>query len=270
MSSWVRPYRPIRRFPPSFEIPAVPSTSNIIVTPEIVPIIEKYIPLNNDDFKYRLERFNLLDKIITFIIPTIGRNTLSTAIHSLFSQNTNIWKAIIIFDGIEETSLNITELLRDDRILFISISKTGILETGAHGAAGAVRNIGFEYINTPWVGFLDDDDTLTTDYCQCLLQEISITPKADVISFKMYDNENIIPPINYNKITSGMIGISFCFKTELFKEGFKFKQSGLEDYALLKDFEKANKKIVLSPFICYCVRNSKQFKIKITERYIIN
>jgi glycosyltransferase involved in cell wall biosynthesis len=287
MSSWIRTYRPQRRFHPSFEIPVVSSTSIPIITPEklisepepepepepilaTVPVVEKGTPIYLDDFKYRLERFNSLNKVITFIVPTIGRNTLSNAIHSLFNQNTDIWKAVIVFDGINDIDLSIKELLNDDRILYISVTKTGIVDTGTHGAAGAVRNIGMEYINTPWIGFLDDDDTLTSNYCEKLLQEVRITPKADIISFKMYDNDKIIPPLNYNKITSGMIGISFCFKAELLNEGFKFKQSGLEDFTLLRDFEDAHKKIVLSPFICYCVRNSKQFKVKSTKRYVIN
>lgn len=38
---------------------------------------------------------------ITFIIPTIGRETLGLSISSLLKQDTQNWKAIIVFDGIE-------------------------------------------------------------------------------------------------------------------------------------------------------------------------
>ena len=39
--------------------------------------------------------------MITFIIPTIGRNTLTRTVISLLQQTNKNWKAIIIFDGIK-------------------------------------------------------------------------------------------------------------------------------------------------------------------------
>ena len=39
---------------------------------------------------------------ITFIIPTIGRDTLSNTIKSLEEQTNQNWNAIIIFDGIKK------------------------------------------------------------------------------------------------------------------------------------------------------------------------
>lgn len=272
MSSWVSSYRPKKRI--ILPLSGIPVLSSNIYSADdkVIPssITDTYISINTDDLHSRLERFNHLAKLITFIIPTIGRDTLPNAIQSLFSQTINDWKAIIVFDGINEINSNLKSLLNDDRILYLTIEKTGSVGTGVHGTAGSVRNIGMEYVNTPWIGFLDDDDKLTPDYCKCLLYEINITPKVDVISFKMYDKDNIIPPVGYNMIIPGMIGISFCFKSYLFREGFKFKQSGVEDYTLLKDFENAKLKIVLSPFVCYIVRNSNKIIIPSTGRYIIN
>lgn len=264
MSSWINSYRPKRQI--------IPSLSDIITNNKVISSsnIDTYIPIVMDDIHYRLKRFNNLSKLITFIIPTICRNTLSTAIQSLFDQSINDWKAIVVFDGINEIDSHLKSLLDDDRILYLSIEKTGSNTIGIHGTAGSVRNIGMNYVDTPWIGFLDDDDKLTPDYCKCLLYEIYNTPTAEVISFKMYDNNNIIPPIDYSSITPGFIGISFSFKSDLFKKGFKFKQSDIEDYTLLKDFESANIKIVLSPFICYIVRNSNKINISSTNRYIIN
>lgn len=40
------------------------------------------------------------EAIVTFIIPTIGRDTLSKTIDSLINQTNPNWKAIIVFDGI--------------------------------------------------------------------------------------------------------------------------------------------------------------------------
>lgn len=39
---------------------------------------------------------------ITFIIPSINRETLSRTIDSLFKQSNPNWKAIIIFDGVKK------------------------------------------------------------------------------------------------------------------------------------------------------------------------
>jgi hypothetical protein len=48
----------------------------------------------------------MVDNIfITFIIPTIGRKTLSNAIKSLLEQDDNNWNAIIIFDGVMNIEL---------------------------------------------------------------------------------------------------------------------------------------------------------------------
>ena len=42
-----------------------------------------------------------MSQSITFIIPTIGRNTLEKAIQSIENQSINEWKIIVIFDGIK-------------------------------------------------------------------------------------------------------------------------------------------------------------------------
>lgn len=62
--------------------------------------------------------------IVTFIIPTIGRASLKTALNSLYNQSIPNWKAIVIFDGIES---NIVP--NDSRIKIITTgNKLGISE----------------------------------------------------------------------------------------------------------------------------------------------
>ena len=39
---------------------------------------------------------------VTFIIPTIGRNTLQRSIDCLLEQTIQTWKAIVIFDEIKK------------------------------------------------------------------------------------------------------------------------------------------------------------------------
>jgi len=211
----------------------------------------------------------VLDDLITFIIPSINRNTLYRALISLKNQIISNWRAIIIFDGCIPTDTNLIELLSYDRFLYINVDKTGILKDKIHGAAGFVRNIGMSLVKTPWIGFLDDDDYLLPNYTQCLIKEIETTPLVDVVVFRMSDNNRILPPDYSTDIEFGYIGISFCYKTDLFNKGYKFTQSEKEDFDLINNIKNAHNKIVISPFITYIVRDSSVL-YNTFKRVIIN
>ena len=88
---------------------------------------------------------------VTFIIPTIGRNTLQRSIDCLLEQTIQTWKAIVIFDEIEPTIES-----SDERIKIMTCEKKGVGKNGA----GNVRNYAIQYVDTEWIAFLDDDDTL--------------------------------------------------------------------------------------------------------------
>ena len=75
--------------------------------------------------------------LVTFIIPTIGRNTLRNSIKSLLNQTETNWKAIIIFDGIKCNIKN-----NDERIKIIEIDKMGCGKNNA----GNVRNHGMSLV----------------------------------------------------------------------------------------------------------------------------
>ena len=94
--------------------------------------------------------------MITFIIPTIGRNTLINTIKSLQNQTNMNWNAIIIFDGIKSNLKHINY----PNINIIEIEKKG----QSINSAGNVRNEGIKLVKTPWVGFVDDDDILMNNY----------------------------------------------------------------------------------------------------------
>lgn len=207
--------------------------------------------------------------LITFIIPSINRDTLIRTITSLKKQKIDNWRAIIIFDGCKPYSPSLLELLSDKHFLYFTIQKMGVIKNILHGSAGFVRNVGMHIVNTPWIGFIDDDDTIMPNYTEKLIEEILITPRADVISFRMIDNGNIYLPANLNNIIINHIGISFSFKTTLFLNGFSFQQSETEDFTLLNIFKNNNKKIVISPYITYCVRDSIHTG-SVLNRIIIN
>lgn len=100
---------------------------------------------------------------VTFIIPTIGRDTLLNSINSLLNQTIEDWKAIILFDGIKKTIS-----ISDKRIKIIEIQKMG----QNINSAGNIRNYGMSMVNTEWIGFLDDDDIIADDYLECFYKEL--------------------------------------------------------------------------------------------------
>jgi glycosyltransferase involved in cell wall biosynthesis len=91
--------------------------------------------------------------MITFIIPTINRHTLSRTIDCLINQTNPNWKAIVVFDGVK------CEKYLDPRIKSLSIEKMG-----KQNFAGLVRNQAINMVDTEWIGFVDDDDTISYDY----------------------------------------------------------------------------------------------------------
>lgn len=183
------------------------------------------------------------NSLITFIIPSIGRPTLSRTLQSLLNQKESNWKAIVMFDGIEPTLQS-----PDKRITIIRMEKIGILNH-----AGRVRNEAIRHATTEWIGFVDDDDTLTPDYMTHFKNHIKENP--EVIIFRMKSGNQILPDIGLSSFYMNDVGISFCMKRVLCTE-FPFEPSSTEDFNLLDRLRSANKKIIISSHITYCVRDS--------------
>ena len=260
MSSWLKAARPrkiMHNNTHQTPTPNIETNTNSAYTEHLSYELLQHI--SSYDIPSKIKKFSNEHSgaFITFVIPSINRETLYETLLSLQKQTIYNWKAIIIFDGCEPTDKNLLELLSNDHFLYFSINKLGLIKDLTHGAAGFVRNIAMNLVTTPWIGFLDDDDFLLPTYTSSLLEEIRITPSADVVLFRMVDKDQIIPPKYINNIVRDYVGISFCYKTALFREGFQFGQSEKEDFDLLNSIKNARKKIVLSPFITYLVRDSK-------------
>ena len=112
---------------------------------------------------------------ITFIIPTIGRNSLKNSILSIQNQTNSNWKIIVVFDGIQST------VEENEKMKTICIDKTGIDHPGQHGRAGKVRNAAFDYVSTELIAFLDDDDIITPDYVEFTTNEFHNNPCVDIV-----------------------------------------------------------------------------------------
>jgi cellulose synthase/poly-beta-1,6-N-acetylglucosamine synthase-like glycosyltransferase len=207
---------------------------------------------------------NIMNTFITFIIPTIGRESLLDSIDSLINQNDNNWNAIILFDGIK----NKFEI-KDARITIIELeSRKGIIDKKNN--AGIVRNIGFTYVkDSEWIGFLDDDDILSYDYISKLKEEIKINNHIEVCIFRMaYENKCILPSLNDRNIIRNRVGISFAIKKYI-SENNKFQNSPFEDYIFLKGLQNKKYKIIISSYTTYFVR-TVPFKCNIYPKILLN
>jgi glycosyltransferase involved in cell wall biosynthesis len=199
--------------------------------------------------------------MITFIIPTIGRSTLLRTLDSLYAQTDGRWRAIIIFDGVPSSRVFSGDSLDslDRRVQVLEIEKSGV-----HiNSAGLVRNAGIRSCLTEWVGFVDDDDTLSSRYVETFYSEVESYPKVEVLLFRMYvENPSylnpdcfILPKLNTADFYWRKTGISFALRTSIFLDrGVWFEPSEEEDYLFLDGLRRRGFHIMISPYIRYFVR----------------
>jgi glycosyltransferase involved in cell wall biosynthesis len=204
---------------------------------------------------------NTDNNIITFIIPTIGRETLKNTLISLQNQTIENWNAIIIFDGCNQNINNI-----DDRIKIVSCNKLG----SNINNAGLVRNYGIGLANTKWVAFLDDDDVIDENYLEKFYEELELNNGFDVLIFRMNLCGRVIPSVYTDNFYINDVGISFVVKKEIFDKGIKFIPNGAEDFLLLNQIRKKNYKMIISPYVMYYVENSIHDSSIIGNRVFIN
>ena len=188
---------------------------------------------------------------LTFIIPTIGRQSLKDAVDSILSQTCQEWKIIIIFDGIEP-NIDIT----DDRIQIVSKPPDDIK---IH-KAGSVRNYGIPFATTEWVAFLDDDDIIKPEYVEFFLKDIA-NYDNDLIIYRLIEfhkDRGIVlthPFLNANNFYLSNVGISFVAKKAIFDAGIFFQNGVEEDYHLLDTVRQNKYKMMISPEILYLVQH---------------
>lgn len=209
--------------------------------------------------------------MITFIIPSIGRESLFYSIESLINQTVAEWQAIIILDGITANTLNIDtlNLLEDERFEVHEIEKIG----ANINQAAKVRNYGMSVVNddTKWIAFLDDDDTIARDYIEIFNTELLAYSECDVYIYRMINNEHrIIPKLTSMNFQVCDVGISFIIKRDIYIKGLEFESDGAEDYLYLNKIRKAGYKIIISPYVKYFVRNFEYDVTEIGKRGLIN
>lgn len=202
--------------------------------------------------------------MINFIVPSVGRSTLKNTLESLIDQTNPNWECWVGFDGLTEDQIDKSILVYDDRIHYLYLKdrigtftyNAGV--NGNTGSGGKVRNYLIDQINNDyeWVGFVDDDDTLKSDYIERLIEEKK-TETFDCCIFRMINGETIIPPPGMNQVIQNYVGISFCVNKKFMKENnIKFQNSTHEDFSILEIINNVGGEIYMSEYITYNVRGT--------------
>lgn len=210
--------------------------------------------------------------MIDFVIPSMGRSTLIKTLSSiqnqqfLFGKDQN-WNVYVGFDGLEEGDVDPRIKIENKKFKYFYFKdKVGRVGEYGIGNAGLVRNeiISKLESSNEWIGFVDDDDTISPYYIDSLSIEVEKSQSfesskpIDVVIFRMrtdMSSKNIIPPLGLDQLVEDKVGISFCVnKKFLRKSGVKFINDIREDYKFLMSLKEAGANIVFSPYIVYNVR----------------
>lgn len=184
-------------------------------------------------------------KGITFVIPSINRPTIHRAIDSLIRQSNPNWECVIVYDGVDGPSFN------DERIRCLKVEKIGTRDD-VHGMAGLVRNFGIKAVDTEWVGFLDDDDSLDESYVDVLLNKYE---GHDAVVFRMrYIDGSIIPRVEDSRMYFSNVGISFCYKRKDFPILFDSNRNG-EDFDMVNRLQSLCERFIVAEEILYRVNH---------------
>jgi hypothetical protein len=202
--------------------------------------------------------------MIGFVIPSVGRKTITYTLNSILCQTISNWKCFIGFDGKRKNDIDSSLLINDDRIKYFYFGEKLGSEKEYHGNAGLVRNSIIQNIDDDidWIGFVDDDDTLSKYYVEILDLEKS-KQQFDCCVFRMrYDknNQKIVPPFGMNEIIQNHVGISFCINREfLINNNLLFQNDNAEDFKFLKQIIDKNGKIHISNHITYNVNGYQYY-----------
>ena len=211
---------------------------------------------------------------ITFIIASTYRSSIKDTLASLSRQTLPNWLAIVVFNDVLSSETYYDPI--SNLPMFVSLDTTNLHSkvcfqylqlNSSSNCAGRVRNEAIKLVHTPWVGFVDDDDTLDDRYVENLLQERQISPEADVVVFRMTNGVALFPPALHQNLYINSVGISFAARTALF-DIISFAPSNAEDYYFLHEVRALGRPILLSAHVMYYIKNIHPSNGLLTERPI--
>lgn len=201
---------------------------------------------------------------VTFVIPTLGRDSLKVAMRSLDDQTVSDWNAILVNDprvpwqARDNAFANGAEIFRVRLGRFLCVA-------GHHQSAGLLRNEGIATLRTmgrpKWIAFLDDDDALAPEYV-AHLREHDEDDEPEAIVFRMYHpSMGMLPDVYRPVLAHGRVGISFAVREDVLPENPFIREDldnpgpdGNEDIALLRRLQAEGADIMISQHVDYLVR----------------
>lgn len=184
-------------------------------------------------------------RFVSFIIPTLGRESLNRTLQSLVDQTDPYWQALVIADSVPNWCLPQI----DNRIYGMNLTR----KEGNANCAGLVRDHGITNACGEWLGFVDDDDSLEPDYVKWLREE-SVGQDVVVFGMRCGPAGQVLPP--GKELVCGYVGISFAVRSQFRREkGIWFSNYGAEDYQFLDNARRLGARIKVSDRVAYRVRH---------------
>lgn len=118
--------------------------------------------------------------MISLIIPMYNNEaTIATTLQSVVNQSVAFTEVLVVDNGSSDKSVAIVSALCQQ------YSWIHLLHCDLRGVAAA-RNMGIDSAQTRYIGFLDADDVLESNYVEVLSQSILEYPEADMHHFNFY------------------------------------------------------------------------------------
>ena len=183
--------------------------------------------------------------LITFIIPSINRPTIDNTIQSLLNQTNPNWNCFVLYDGV------IGKEFDDPRVKTFNLQKLG-KKGEKHGNAGLVRNEGIKMCDSEWIGFLDDDDTIDSNYVDTLNKKYQ---SYDFVVWRMKTTDGkIYPDLTRNNLIRNQVGISVSFKNK-FPNIIFDNNDDSEDFEFVDKLQNTTNNFIITPEIFYNIRH---------------
>ncbi|MGB3693670.1 MAG: glycosyltransferase [Spirulinaceae cyanobacterium] len=111
-------------------------------------------------------------QLISVIIPSYNaEQTIQSTIESVLNQTYSHWELIIVNDGSTDSTLDLVQGIKDERIQIFTYPNSGPNPT---------RNRGFSHACGQYISFLDADDQWSSDKLEKQLQAIKDSASAKV------------------------------------------------------------------------------------------
>lgn len=110
--------------------------------------------------------------IISVIMPCFNAaRHVRRSLASLRGQTFTRWRAIVVDDGSTDDTSQVVSAIGDPRVQLIRQANAGV---------SAARNRALQEVRTPFVAFLDSDDTWAPDFLQVMVDALVRAPDAAV------------------------------------------------------------------------------------------